>query len=131
MKTIFLALIFVLAASFSATLAQTAEKKGATKGVTTGPTTGMCSFYSSKNDGHPTTSGEKFDSKAFTAAHLHYPLGTKLNVTNLANNKSVVVTVNDRGPHTKGMALSVTRRAAEELGFIDQGRAKVRMEPVQ
>ena len=58
-------------------------------------------------------------------------MGTKLKVTNLANGKSVVVTVNDRGPFVKGRSLSVTRRAAEELGFRKQGVAKVKFEQVQ
>ena len=58
-------------------------------------------------------------------------MGTKLKVTNLANDKSVVVKVNDRGPFVKGRELSVTRRAAEELGFVKQGTAKVRIERVQ
>jgi rare lipoprotein A len=58
-------------------------------------------------------------------------MGTKLKLTNLANEKSVVVTVNDRGPFVKGREISVTRRAAQELGFIKEGVAKVRIEQVQ
>ena len=118
-------IISILTAVFSVgtSLAQTGEKSG---GVT-----GMCSYYSRTHNGHITAGGDKFDSNALTAAHRKYPMGTKLKVTNLANDKSVVVTVNDRGPFVKGRALSVTRRAAEELGFIKEGVAKVRMEPVQ
>lgn len=93
--------------------------------------TGSCTYYATSKDGNITSSGQKFDSNAMTAAHRKYPLGTKLKVTNLANEKSVVVTVNDRGPYAKGRSLSVTRRAAEELGFIREGFAQVRMEPVQ
>ena len=89
-------------------------------------TTGVCSYYARMHDG-----GEKFDSNAMTAAHRRLPMGTKLKVTNLANGKSVVVTVNDRGPFVKGRSLSVTRRAAEELGFRKQGVAKVKFEQVQ
>ena len=123
MKTILSTLICVLAVGFSAALAQAAEKNGAT--------TGKCSYYAKSHDGHITAGGEKFDSNALTAAHRTYPMGTKLKVTNLANDKSVVVTVNDRGPFVKNRSLSVTRRAAEELGFVKEGFAKVRMEPVQ
>jgi rare lipoprotein A len=83
------------------------------------------------HNGHITAGGEKFDSEALTAAHRKYALGTKLKVTNLANSKSVIVRVNDRGPFTKGRDLSVTRRAARELGFLKEGIAKVRMEPVE
>ena len=93
--------------------------------------TGMCSYYARMHNGHVTAGGEKFDSNAMTAAHRQLPMGTKLKVTNLANGKSVVVKVNDRGPFVKGRSLSVTRRAAEELGFRKQGVAKVKFEQVQ
>ncbi len=94
-------------------------------------TTGLCSYYARMHNGHITAGGNKFDSNAMTAAHRQLPMGTKLKVTNLANGKSVVVTVNDRGPFVKGRSLSVTRRAAEELGFRKQGVAKVKFEQVQ
>jgi rare lipoprotein A len=92
---------------------------------------GVCSYYARMHNGHITAGGEKFDSNAMTAAHRQLPMGTKLKVTNLANGKSVVVKVNDRGPFVKGRLLSVTRRAAEELGFIKQGVTKVKFEQVQ
>jgi rare lipoprotein A len=82
------------------------------------------------HNGQITASGETFDSNAMTAAHRKFPMGTKLKVTNLDNGKSVVVKVNDRGPFVKGRDLSVTRKAAEELGFIKQGTAKVKIEKV-
>ena len=92
--------------------------------------TGVCTYYASMRDGYMTASGETFDSNALTAAHRNLPLGARLKVTNLANGKSVVVRVNDRGPFIRGRSLSVTRRAAEELGFVLEGHAKVKMEPV-
>lgn len=110
-----------------ATLAQTRTPASATGTETIG----MCSYYSRLHHGHVTASGQKFDSNAMTAAHRKLPMGTKLKVTNLANDKSVVVTVNDRGPFVKGRTLSVTRRAAQELGFLKEGTAKVRIEQVQ
>lgn len=94
-------------------------------------TTGVCSYYARSHNGHITAGREKFDSNALTAAHRTYPMGTKLKVTNVANDKSVIVKVNDRGPFVKGRDLSVTRRAAQELGFVKQGTAKVRIEQVQ
>ncbi|NIS38046.1 septal ring lytic transglycosylase RlpA family protein, partial [Candidatus Saccharibacteria bacterium] len=63
---------------------------------------GYASFYNDKFKGKPTASGEPYDPQKLTAAHLEYPFGTKVRVTNLANNKSVVVRVNDRGPHARG-----------------------------
>ena len=91
----------------------------------------MCSYYAKMHNGHITAGGEKFDGNALTAAHRKLPMGTKLKVTNLANGKSVVVKVNDRGPFVKERSLSVTRRAAEELDFVKQGVAKVKMEQVE
>ena len=116
----------VLAAlSFGSSLAQTPAK--ATPGA---ETTGVCSYYARRYDGHVTASGKKFNSNSMTAAHRTFPMGTKLKLTNLANGKSVVVTVTDRGPFVKDRAISVTRRAAQKLGFIKQGVAKVRIEQV-
>jgi rare lipoprotein A len=91
----------------------------------------MCSYYAQRHNGHVTAGGEKFDSEALTAAHRKFPMGTKLKLTNLANGNSVVVRVNDRGPFVKGRDISVTRRAAKELGFLKEGVAKVRIEQVE
>ena len=93
--------------------------------------TRVCSYYSRHHDGHITAGGKKFDSNALTAAHRTYPMGTKLKLTNTANDKSVEVVVNDRGPFVKGRDISVTRRAARELGFIKQGLATVRIDEVR
>jgi rare lipoprotein A len=112
----------------SSGLAQPPARSGASAST---DTTGLCVYYARMHNGHITAGGEKFDSEALTAAHRKFPIGTKLKVTNLANDKSVVVRVNDRGPFTKGRDLSVTRRAARELDFLKQGVAKVRIEQVQ
>ena len=93
--------------------------------------TGVCSYYSRHHNGHITAGGKKFDSNALTAAHRTYPMGTKLKLTNTANDKNVQVVVNDRGPFVKGREISVTRRAARDLGFIKQGLATVRIEEVR
>ena len=92
--------------------------------------TGVCSYYSRQHDGHITAGGKKFNSNELTAAHRTYPMGTKLKLTNTANDKTVEVVVNDRGPFVKGREISVTRRAASELGFIKQGLATVRIEEI-
>lgn len=89
-----------------------------------------CSFYSSRYNGRSTASGQRFNNASLTAASRDLPLGTKIKVTNLANNRSVVVRVNDRGPFVKGRDLSVTRGAAQRLGFIKSGTAHVRITPV-
>jgi rare lipoprotein A len=66
-----------------------------------------------------------------TAAHPTLPLGTRVRVTNLANHRSVVLTVNDRGPFAKGRIIDVSRHAADRLGFRRAGITRVRVEVIQ
>ena len=89
---------------------------------------GVASFYSYGFDGKKTASGEIFDKDAFTAAHREFPFGTILRVTNLANNKSVEVTVNDRGPFEKGRIIDLSEAAARAIGMIQTGTANVRLD---
>lgn len=99
---------------------------------TAGPQTGICVFYSDQFQGRPVASGEKYDKNSMSAAHKTLPFGTMVKVTNLKNNKSVVVRINDRGPHgSKDKIIEVTRRAAEELDMIKDGKAKVQIEVVK
>jgi rare lipoprotein A len=86
------------------------------------------SFYSTRYDGRRTASGERFSSSALTCAHRELPFGTKVKLTNVANSRSVVVRVNDRGPFVKGWEISVTRQAARRLGFLKAGTTQVAME---
>jgi rare lipoprotein A len=90
----------------------------------------MASWYGREHHGRRTASGERFDMKALTAAHPTLPFGTRVRVTNLTNNRSVVVRVNDRGPFKRGRILDVSRGAAAELDMIGAGTAKVRVEVV-
>ena len=92
---------------------------------------GMASFYGDKFHGRPTSTGETFDKTGFTAASLDLDWGTVVEVTNLANGKTVQVRVNDCGPHAKGRIIDLTRAAAEELDFIKDGEAKVRLRVIQ
>lgn len=92
--------------------------------------TGKASFYADKFEGSPTASGEKYRHSKATAAHKTLPFGTKVKVTNLGNNESVEVTINDRGPYVDGRIIDLSRSAAEKLGFINQGLADVRIEVV-
>ena len=95
------------------------------------PQTGQASFYANRFQGRLTASGEVYDTASFTAAHLTLPFGTKLKVTNLRNDKSVVVTVNDRGPHHKNRIIDLSKAAASKLGFINRGTTKVRIEEAE
>lgn len=92
--------------------------------------TGKASFYADKFEGSPTASGEKYKHSKLTAAHKTLPFGTKVRVTNLANNKTVDVVVNDRGPYVDGRVIDLSRSAAEQLGFINQGLAEVKVEVI-
>ncbi len=89
--------------------------------------TGKASFYS---HGTRTASGSRFQPNALTAAHRSLPFGTVLRVTNLANQRSILVTVNDRGPYLRSRILDVSSGAADALGFRGAGIAQVRIEKV-
>jgi rare lipoprotein A len=89
--------------------------------------TGIASWYGKDFHNRKTASGEKFDMYAFTAAHRTLPMPTYISVVNLENNKSVVVKVNDRGPFSKGRILDLSYAAAQKLGMVDSGTAKVRI----
>jgi rare lipoprotein A len=92
--------------------------------------TGKASFYADKFEGSPTASGEKYKHSKLTAAHKSLPFGTKVRVTNLANNESVEVVINDRGPYVDSRIIDLSKSAAEKLGFINQGIAEVKVEVV-
>jgi rare lipoprotein A len=92
--------------------------------------TGKASFYADKFEGSPTASGEKYKHNKLTAAHKTLPFGTKLRVTNLGNNQTVEVTVNDRGPYVENRVIDLSKSAAEKLGFVNQGIAEVRVEVI-
>jgi rare lipoprotein A len=92
--------------------------------------TGYASYYAHHLHGARTASGERYDAEALTAAHRTLAFGTRVRVTNLANGRSVVVTVTDRGPHRKGRIIDLSRAAAQKLDFIDEGTTRVRVEVV-
>lgn len=92
--------------------------------------TGLAAYYNSRLHGRRTASGERFDNNAMTTAHPSLPFGTRVRVTNLKNNRAVVLRVNDRGPTQPGRVVDVTRRAARQLGFLKQGMTEVRLEVV-
>jgi rare lipoprotein A len=86
---------------------------------------GMASFYGKKFHGRLTSNQEVYDMYAFSAAHKSLPLPSYVRVTNLANGKSVVVRVNDRGPFHAGRIIDLSFAAATKLGFTKQGTARV------
>ena len=99
---------------------KTAETKVASSGI--------ASFYT---EGTRTANGERFDTHELTAAHRTLPFGTRLRVTNVNTGQSVTVRVNDRGPFIPGRVVDVSYSAAEVLGMVGGGIAKVKLDVVQ
>ena len=98
--------------------------------------TGSATFYADKFEGRRTASGIPFRQNQMVAAHRAFPFGTLLRVTNLRNDRSVNVRVVDRGPFASPKKaekpmIDLSRRAAEQLGYVDAGRARVRVEVLE
>jgi rare lipoprotein A len=104
---------------YSVPLTRAARRKGASYA--------LASFYGEDTE---TASGEKFNPNELTAAHPTLPFGTRLRVTNVTNGRSVIVRVNDRGPFVRGRSVDVSTAAADRIGMIDQGVAKVKLDVV-
>jgi len=90
--------------------------------------TGIASWYGQDFHGQKTANGEIFNKDELTAAHRTLPLPTLARVTNLDNGRSIVVRINDRGPFSRARIIDVSQRAAQLLGFVQQGTAKVRVQ---
>jgi peptidoglycan lytic transglycosylase len=93
---------------------------------------GLASYYADQFNGRTTASGTVFDNDALLAAHPSYPFGWVVRVTNLRNRRSVDVRIVDRGPapavQARGVIIDISRAAAQQLGFIADGRTRVRVE---
>lgn len=93
--------------------------------------TGIASWYGPTFHGKRTANGEIYDQHELTAAHRTLQMPSLVRVTNLDNGRSIVVRINDRGPFKRGRVIDVSKRAAELLGFIGQGTARVRLEVLE
>jgi rare lipoprotein A len=91
---------------------------------------GYASWYGKRFHGRKTASGEAFNKHKYTAASRDFPIGTYLLVKNLENGKEVVVFVNDRGPSKRKRIIDLSRSAAEKLGMLRKGVAKVQVMPL-
>lgn len=105
------------------TVAEIVEKAGS-------KISGIVSWYADKFHGKKTSSGELYNKNNLTAAHKTLPFGTKVKVTNTNNGKSVVVKINDRGPHTKSRLLDLSKAAFSSIGSTNSGTLNVEMEVV-
>jgi rare lipoprotein A len=118
-KCFFLSFIIVLFIGFGQpVLAQNTDKTQ----------TGTASWYGTKYHGRKTSSGERYNKNEMTAAHNGLPFGTKVKVTNLTNNKSVIVRINDRGPFRGERIIDVSEEAARKLSFRNDGLSRVKVE---
>jgi rare lipoprotein A len=88
---------------------------------------GIASYYADFYEGRTTANGEIYRQNKITAAHKSLPFGTKVEVTNLANNKTVLVRINDRGPYVRGRIIDLTKAAAKEIDMIGAGVVKVKI----
>jgi len=91
---------------------------------------GIASYYGHVHQGRRMANGQRFDESKLTAASRMLPLGTRVKVTSLRNQKSVIVTITDRGPAVKTRVIDLSTAAARALGMISSGVDKVRVEPL-
>ncbi|AHE98955.1 septal ring lytic transglycosylase RlpA family protein [Thioalkalivibrio paradoxus] len=103
-----------------------------TASVSTGHTeAGIASYYHDRFQGRKTASGERFDQREFSAAHRTLPFGTTVRVTRKDTGQSIVVRINDRGPFRNGRIIDLSREAARELGMLERGLVRVRIEVIR
>lgn len=91
---------------------------------------GNASYYHDRFHGRRTASGAAYNKNALSAAHKSLPLGSQVRVTDTRSGRSVVVQINDRGPYGRGRVIDLSRAAAREIGLVNKGVAKVRLEVV-
>jgi len=116
---------FLCAATLALSLSAAAAEP-----ATVGPQIGTAACYSRRLVGHRTTSGERYNPNALTAAHGSIAMGSHVKVTNLQNGKSVVVVINDHMASHEKIIMDISRRACRELDFPAGGEAKVKLEVV-
>lgn len=122
---VFLLVLTVLAAQGCATVG--VQHKSASKNPLGWTQTGVASWYGRDFHKRMTASGEAYNMYAMTAAHKTLPLHSRVRVNNLQNGKTVVVRINDRGPYVEGRIIDLTKKAAQKLGMVHTGTARVRI----
>jgi len=88
---------------------------------------GKGSWYGKKFQGRLTANGERYNMYALTAAHKTLPFNSMVEVTNLSNNRKIIVRINDRGPYAKGRIIDLSYLAAKKLGYVNKGVAKLKL----
>lgn len=111
---------------------QKAEPSAAPAPASSGDSmSGLAAFYHNGFHGRRTASGQRYNAGAMTGAHQTLPFGTRVKVTHVKNNRSVVVRINDRGPTQAGRVIDLSRAAAGQLRMLREGLSEVRLEVVK
>jgi rare lipoprotein A len=127
-----MSLLAIVASVLAAILASGCASSGPKKPPAPGTTlSGVASWYGPGFHGRRTSSGERYDMNRLTAAHKTLPFGTLVEVRNLDNGRSVVVRINDRGPHVKRRVIDLSRAAAEAIEMVGPGTARVALKILQ
>jgi len=92
---------------------------------------GIASYYADEFNGRKTANGEIFDMNGLTAAHISFPFNTVCRITNLKNQKSIIVRINDRKPDTNNREIDLSLGAAQEIGMINDGTTDVRIDVLE
>jgi rare lipoprotein A len=124
------ALAFLIGCASTARYGGHGERQGEKPAVSFRQT-GMASYYAHEFHGRKTASGERYNMNDLTAAHRTLPFNTRVRVTNLSNDKSVIVRINDRGPFKKRRIIDLSLAAAKKIDLIGPGSAKVRIEIIE
>jgi rare lipoprotein A len=130
-KRVLAILILTFLAHGSSPAENVEAKSNTTRLKAATPETGIASYYGVPYHGRQTASGEVFNMNELTAAHPTLKFGAKVKVTHLANNRSVTVRINDRGPFVKGRIIDLSKAAAAELQMVQRGLAEVKIEIVE
>ncbi|MAD03160.1 MAG: septal ring lytic transglycosylase RlpA family lipoprotein [Pseudoalteromonas sp.] len=115
----------ILFALFSLIITGCSSAPSVSKGVIE---KGKASYYADKYHGRTTASGEVFNQQALSAAHQTLGFGSRVKVTNISNNKSVIVTINDRGPFIRGRIIDLSKKAFSQIASVKQGVIDVTVE---
>lgn len=119
----------LLAGAWSACAPHRPPVSSGTSGSPDGEVIGLASWYGPGFHGKRTASGEIYDQRDLTAAHKSLPFGTRILVRNLDNDRTCWVRINDRGPFIAGRVIDLSYSAAQALGVVGPGTARVRLEP--
>ena len=131
MKKIILALIALVCVNFLTGCSLLPTKPPQPTAYHGKATYGKASYYGDKHQGKSTASGEIYDKNKLTCAHKTFPFETICKVTNLANDKSVIVRVNDRGPFVRGRIIDLSYKAMETIDGLKTGIIDVRVEVME